>query len=161
MTRHPGLMWSQCKTHFESCVLDTWVGLGGSGDTLEDLGLWAVDWGGMFLSVGLPPVLCSGISQANSSSLCAPHDSERVALAKAQDVHRASGQGRVGLDSPHFTSGLYRVDVYMQKVTGLSRQQEEISVFIMQFICSVLTIYFRMRWITVDSIDCIDWLSID
>lgn len=157
------------SSHTAFWVMWLWLMSGtgglGSGDTWEGLGLWAVGQRWYVLATWVWDCH-SALSSLNPTvTLFALQDTERAAPANAWDAQRASGQGKVmravvGLDSPHFRylqSRLLNASCH----TRLPRQQEEISVFIMQFICSVLTIYFRKRWITIDSIDCIDWLFID
>lgn len=96
-------------------------------------------------------------------NLCALWGAGRAAPPNVWGALRASGQGKVvrvlvGLGSTHFRYPQSRL-LSGSCQAGLSRQQGEISGFIMPFICSVLSISFEKRWITVDSISNIDWLS--
>lgn len=126
-------------------------------------GLWAVAQGWNVLATWVWDCISAVASLGPAVNLCALWGSGRAAPPNAPP--RAPGQGEVvrmvlGSDSTRFRylqSRLLGVSCH----AGLSRQQGEASGFIMPFICSVLSISFSKRWITVGSINNIDWLSLD
>lgn len=124
-------------------------------------GLWDVSQGWNVSAAWVWDCLSAVASFSPAVNLCALWDTGRAAAPNAWGAEGTrAGEGCEGSGSTHFSYLQSRL-LSESCHAGLSRQQGEVSEFIMPFICSVLSISFRKRWITVDSINSIDWLSID